>query len=210
MNNSITIFSEKDIVRHYSIGQNRTMFNVYVDADSFPSVLMDIVLRRIVKEYPFILDAVFVSDRVIPRVRETVENHTHSLREEKKDTLDKAELRKIKSRIRYIVVPSGTDSADNMICSLASLPGFALTHDVPLSLRLVGKGLVVLDDRGHIYTKENIRERFSERNFNTELREWGIFSEKTRPLTPGDINAFSSSFDSVINRMKKDRPETVS
>ena len=209
MNYSITIFSEKDIVLILPIGQNNAMFNVYVDADSFPVTLMNIVLKRLVKESPFIGEAVFVSDRVIPSVRETIESHTHLLREENGSTLDKAERRKIKSNIRYIVVPSGTDSADDMIFSIASLPGFAITHDVPLSYRLTTKGLSVIDDRGHIYTEENVRARLSERNINTSLREWGIFSEKTRPLTPGDINTFSASFDSLINQMKKSRPETT-
>ncbi len=209
MNYSITIFSEKDIVLILPIGQNNAMFNVYVDADSFPATLMNIVLKRLVKESRFIGEAVFVSDRVIPSVRETIENHTHLLREENGSTLDKAERRKIRSNIRYIVVPSGTDSADNMIFSIASLPGFAITHDVPLSYRLTTKGLSVIDDRGHIYTEENVRARLSERNINTSLREWGIFSEKTRPLTPGDINTFSASFDSLINQMKKGRPETT-
>lgn len=209
MNYSITIFSEKDIVLILPIGQNNAMFNVYVDADSFPVTLMNIVLKRLVKESPFIGEAVFVSDRVIPSVRETIESHTHLLREENGSTLDKAERRKIKSNIRYIVVPSGTDSADDMIFSIASLPGFAITHDVPLSYRLTTKGLSVIDDRGHIYTEENVRARLSERNINTSLREWGIFSEKTRPLTPGDINTFSASFDSLINQMKKGRPETT-
>ncbi len=209
MNYSITIFSEKDIVLILPIGQNNAMFNVYVDADSFPATLMNIVLKRLVKESQFLGEAVFVSDRVIPSVRETIENHTHLLREENGSTLDKAERRKIRSNIRYIVVPSGTDSADNMIFSIASLPGFAITHDVPLSYRLTTKGLSVIDDRGHIYTEENVRARLSERNINTSLREWGIFSEKTRPLTPGDINTFSASFDSLINQMKKGRPETT-
>ncbi len=185
------------------------MFNIYVDADSFPSSLMNIVLRRLLREYASIGEAVFVSDRVIPLVRETVENHTHHLREEKKDTLDKESLRKVKSNIRYVVVPSGTDSADNTIFELATLPGFAITHDIPLSYRLTTKGLSVIDDRGHIYTNENIKARLSERNINTELREWGVFNEKTRPLTPGDINAFSSSFDLMVNEMKKGRPETT-
>ncbi len=179
------------------------MFNVYVDADSFPRELLSIVLKRLIKESGYITSAVFVSDRVIPLVRETVENHTHALREERKDELDKLELRKIKSNISYIVVPSGQDSADDKIVEIALSPALAITHDVPLSSRLCEKGITVIDDRGHIYTKENVKERLSERNWNTELRECGLESLKTKRMTDRDINAFSSAFDSVINQLKR-------
>lgn len=164
---------------------------------------MNMVLRRLVKESGEIGEAVFVSDRVIPQVREQIENHTHLLREEKKELLPCEELRKIKSNIRYVVVPSSPDGADDELVALSSSPGFAITHDVPLSARLTEKGLVVIDDRGHIYTSENVRERLSERNFNTEMREYGIESGRTKRLTPGDINSFASSFDTLIHDFKK-------
>ena len=180
------------------------MFNVYVDSDSFPRELLSIVLRRLVKEYDYIYEAVFVSDRVIPDVRDTSEALTHTLREKAKEEgiTDKLELRKIKSRIRQIVVSSGMNSADDRIVEIASLPGFCITHDIPLASRLAEKGFSVLDDRGHIYTKDNVGERLSNRNFYTELREMGIQSEKTKRMTGADINAFAASFDSLISAFK--------
>ena len=184
------------------------MFNVYVDADSFPRELLSIVLKRLVKESAFLGEAVFVSDRVIPAVRDTVESHTHALREEAKvkGITDKAELRKIRSRITQEIVASGMNSADDRIVEIASLPGFCITHDIPLSSRLCSLGFSVIDDRGHIYTSDNVGERLSSRNFYTELREMGIQSEKTKRLTTADINAFSSAFDTLVSsfvRMEK-------
>ncbi len=177
------------------------MFNVYIDSDSFPSQLLSIVLKRLVKEHAFIGEAVFVSDRVLPDVRDTVEAHTHALREEAKarGITDRTEIRKIRSRISQTVVPTGANSADDRIVEIASLPGFCITHDVPLSSRLCEKGFCVIDDRGHIYTKENVGERLSSRDFYTRLREWGIQSEKTKRMTASDINAFSASFDSLVS-----------
>jgi len=177
------------------------MFNVYVDADSFPRELLSIVLRRLVKESVSIGEAVFVSDRVIPAVRDTAEAHTHALREEAKEKgiTDKTELRKIRSRISQEVVASGMNSADDRIVEVASLPGFCITHDIPLSSRLCSLGFSVIDDRGHIYTSDNVGERLSSRNFYTELREMGIQSEKTKRLTTADINAFSSAFDTLVS-----------
>lgn len=180
---------------------NTAMFNVYVDADSFPRELLSIVLKRLIKESEHVSRAVFVSDRVVPAVRDTAEAHTHALREEAKKNgiTDKAELRKITSMIVQEIVPSAMNSADDRIVEIASLPGFCITHDVPLSSRLCALGFSVIDDRGHIYTSENIGERLSSRNFYTELRECGIQSEKTKRMTASDINAFASSFDSIVS-----------
>lgn len=175
------------------------MFNIYVDADSFPKELINIVLDRAIKESSYLGEIVFVSDRVIREVRNTSERHTFLLRE----GLEKDERRNIKSNIKYIVVEKGLNSADDKIVEIAKLPSFAITHDIPLALRLVEKGLTVLDDRGNIYTEENIRERKSERDFFTQLRECGLESNINRPINSKTINKFSSSFDSLINSYKK-------
>lgn len=199
--NALISVLQPGVVFIVSSYDNTAMFNIYVDADSFPGELLSIVLRRIVKESSSVGKAVFVSDRVIPAVRDALEAHTHALREEAKGkgVTERTELRKIKSVISEEVVPSGMNSADDRIVEIASLPGFCITHDIPLSSRLCALGFSVIDDRGHIYTKDNVGERLSSRNFFTELREMGIQSEKTKRLTGADINAFSSSFDSLVS-----------
>ena len=180
------------------------MFSIYIDSDSLPKTHRPIVLKRIVKESQYIKECIFASDRLLPDVRDTIEEHTASLRRPFRDTLDKAELRAIKSNISMVVVPSGANSADDYLVEHALLPGFAITHDIPLASRLVEKGLVVLDDRGHEYTKENVRVRLSERNFMTELREIGVNAEKTKSFDSRTINEFSSAFDRVISRYIKE------
>lgn len=179
------------------------MFNIYVDADSFPRELVQIVLKRAVKEYKAIGEIIFVSDRVIAEVRNTSEHHTALLRE---GIVDKEERRKVKSNIKYIVVEQGANSADDKIVEIATLPSFAITHDIPLAFRLVEKGLTVLDDRGNIYTEENIRERKSERDFFTELREYGFESNKTKKIDSKTIKLFSAAFDSTFNKYKESNP----
>ena len=180
------------------------MFNIYIDADSLPKTHRAIVLKRIVKESIYIGECVFASDRELADVRDVREALTASLRLPYKDKLDKSELRKIKTNISMVVVPVGANSADNYLVENSKTPGFAITHDVPLSNRLVDKGIVVLDDRGKVYTKENIRERLSERNFMTSLREMGFESDKSKAFDQRTINEFSSSFDSLFNKYIKE------
>ena len=96
------------------------------------------------------------------------------------------------------------NSADDKLVELSETPGFAITHDIPLASRLIEKGLVVLDDRGHELTKENIRARLSERNFMESLRQNGYVSEKTKSFDQRTINEFASAFDSLFNRFVKE------
>ena len=56
-----------------------------------------------------------------------------------------------------VIVETDSDSADDEIVNLAQeeiLPSL----DIPLIDRLAEKGVLVLDDRGNIFTKENIKE----------------------------------------------------
>ena len=184
------------------------MFSLYIDADSLPKPHRAIILKRLLKESDYIKECVFASDRILSDVRDVIEEHTASLRRPLRDKLEKEELKKIKSNIKMIVVDVGSNSADDYLVENSITPAFAITHDVPLSSRLINKGLVVLDDRGHIYDKSNIRERLSERDFMTELREIGISLEKTKGFDQRILNDFASAFDSVFNKYKKDYPST--
>ena len=179
------------------------MFNIYVDADSLPKSHRTIILRRVLKESDEIGECVFASDRILPDVRDTIEGHTFTLREPLRGILDKSELRKVKSNIRLSVVETGPNSADNYLVENAVIPAFAVTHDIPLASRLVEKGLTVIDDRGNVFTKDNIGQRLSERNFMTELREAGFESDKSKPFDSRTLNAFSNSFDSVFSLFLK-------
>ncbi|MBQ0072540.1 MAG: DUF188 domain-containing protein [Spirochaetales bacterium] len=176
------------------------MFNLYIDADSLPKTHRAIVLKRLLKENDKIGTCIFAADRELPDVKETMQNHTASLRSPYKETLPKEELRKIKTNIQMIVVATGANSADDKLVELAEVPGFAITHDIPLAARLVEKGIVVLDDRGNEMTKENVRERLSVRDFMTELRDYGFQSDKTKPFDNRTLNEFSNAFDRLMFR----------
>lgn len=178
------------------------MLKLYVDADSCPKNLRQIILKAVMRHN---LEAYFVADRNLKDVQVAYQQHTEQLRKQMKehDTVDELELRKIKSSIKSIVVEPGADSADDWIVEHASLPAFAVTHDIPLASRLVAKGLTVLDDRGKTYTQENMASRLSIRNAMTEFREMGIFSERHASFSPKQVKAFSDAFDSLLTSLLK-------
>ncbi|MFA6890998.1 MAG: DUF188 domain-containing protein [Sphaerochaetaceae bacterium] len=174
---------------------------LYVDADSVPVPIRAIILRASSKR---MLPVLFVADRLLKDVRNASEQDTHNLRKEaeKSGELDKSAIRTIKSGIAQVTVPSGMNSADDYLVGHVTVPSIAITHDIPLAYRLVAEGAVVLDDRGNVYTKENVGVRLSERNVNKMFREWGIAEERTRPLSPAQVKAFADALDRTITHMQ--------
>ncbi len=178
------------------------MHTLYVDADSVPIQIRSIILRRVTKEG---LRAIFVANRPLKDVQLAYQQHTAQLRSAARERgeEDAERLRSIRSPIAMVVVSAGLDSADNWIVEHAECGSVAITHDVPLASRLAQKGLVVLDDRGGVYTKENIGERLSMRNLMGELREMGIFSEQHKRMDNRQVKAFSDAFDTVLHTLLK-------
>lgn len=100
--------------------------------------------------------------------------------------------------IRMQVVEPGMDSADTWIVEQVQDGDLCISRDIILAARLVEKGSIVIDDRGAKYTSENMSERLSVRNMMADFRESGIFSEKTKPMSPKDIQSFANMFDKEI------------
>ncbi|MDD3928499.1 MAG: DUF188 domain-containing protein [Sphaerochaeta sp.] len=178
------------------------MLKLYVDADSCPKNLRQIVLKAVMRHS---IPTFFVADRVLKDVQTAYQAHTATLRSEaqKQQGLDERELRSLKSPITMVVVEAGMDSADDWIVQHSEMPCFAITHDVPLASRLVQKGMVVLDDRGKTLTGENMAQRLSLRNAMTEFREMGIFAEKHEPMNGKQVKAFSDAFDTLLTSLLK-------
>ena len=55
------------------------MADLYIDADSLPQKIMEIVVRRILKDK---LEAVFVADRELPYLKDAIAKDTTSRRDE--------------------------------------------------------------------------------------------------------------------------------
>ena len=162
--------------------------SLYIDADSCPKQLRTIILKAVVNRS---VCAVFAADRRLPDVtqaetRNLVDDHGNPL-------------------VRMVVVEKGDDSADDMLVELGREGALAITRDIPLATRLAQLGMVVLDDRGGTYTKETVKERLSMRNLMTELREYGIFAEKTKPMGPREVQLFANALDRELTKMLRGR-----
>ena len=141
-------------------------FRIWIDADSCPRQIREIICRAAIRRE---ITACFVANRQLP------------LPEDPYLTMQ--------------VVGLEEGAADKYLCEQVTASDIAVTRDIPLAHNLVGLGAVVLDDRGKAYTSQNIGERLSMRNFMKHLRDSGLEFEKHAPLSQKEVLAFANAFD---------------
>lgn len=144
---------------------------IYVDADSCPVKVREIVCRAAGRRE---IQSIFVAARTIPLPQSKY--------------------------VSLVEVESGPDAADNEILARVGSKDMVITRDIPLAALLVERGVLVLNDRGDVYTSENIRPRLSERDFMAELRSMGLESMKDRSYGQKELQAFASAFDRELTR----------
>lgn len=142
---------------------------IWVDADACPGAIKDILFRAAERE----------------RVQVTL-------------VANKALRVPPSSYLRLVQVPPGFDVADKRIVELLAPGDLVITADIPLAAAAIDKNAHALNPRGELYTKDNIRERLSMRNFMDELRGSGVTTGGPAALSQRDRQAFANSLDSLL------------
>jgi len=101
------------------------------------------------------------------------------------------------------VCPNRENSADDRLVELSQEGDIVITRDVPLAKRLVEKGASALDDRGRIFTRDNINETLSLRNFTVALAENGLGIERKAGYGKKELKSFADSLDRILTRSIK-------
>ncbi len=142
---------------------------IWVDADACPNVIKEILFRAAERlQIPLIL----VANKL---------------------------LRTPPSRyISSIRVGAGLDVADNEIVRKMESGDLVITGDIPLASEVIGQGGYALNPRGEFYSKENIEERLSMRNFMDELRDAGVNTGGPATLGQKDRQAFANQLDRFL------------
>ncbi|MDD3814326.1 MAG: YaiI/YqxD family protein [Desulfocapsaceae bacterium] len=143
--------------------------HILVDADSCPGIIKDILYRAAERTRT---QMTLVADRPL-----TIPSSSH---------------------IKKIQVQSGLNAADIRIIDLAQPGDLIITDDIPLASAVVGKGALVLSQRGEMLQDENIAERLSARDFMTELRESGINTGGPAPLSQKNRQSFANQLDRLL------------
>ncbi|MDR2375404.1 MAG: DUF188 domain-containing protein [Treponema sp.] len=144
---------------------------IFVDADSCPRVARELVMRAAKRCG---LTVVFVANRSIPGLQG--------------DAIME-------------LCPPEEGAADDRIVELARPGDLVITRDIPLAARLVERDLAVMDDRGNVYTGENIRERLSLRNFIVDLAHKGLGGERSPSYGKKEIRMMANSLDRLLVKL---------
>ena len=107
---------------------------IWIDADSCPTLVRNYVVSYAKK---LEIPVLFVANKPIPA-----------------QTND----------FKMIICPQEKDAADNIIFDQAQHNDLVITRDIILASRLVEKGITTINDRGFSFTKDNIKEKVSERD----------------------------------------------
>jgi uncharacterized protein YaiI (UPF0178 family) len=100
--------------------------------------------------------------------------------------------------IRALQVPAGFDVADNRIAQEVQPGDLVVTADIPLAAQVIERGGFALNPRGEFYTRDNIRERLTMRNFMEELRGSGVDISGPATFNQGDRQAFAAQLDRFL------------
>lgn len=142
---------------------------IYIDADACPKVIKEIIIKAAIRTQRELILVANKPLNVAP----------HAL-------------------IKTVLVPGGFDVADDYIADVVEPHDLVITADIPLADKVIDKHAVALNPRGTLYTKENIKQRLSVRNFNEVLRSTGIQTGGPKIMSKQDIQKFANALDRYL------------
>ena len=147
------------------------MIKVWIDADSFPTLLKNFILEYAEKNY---LEIIFVANKPI-----------------KSD----------KQNFKMILAENTKDSADNIIFENITEKDIAITRDILLAERLVQKNIKTINDRGTYFSKENIKKKVEERNYDFNLAQLGFSGSKEKNYGMQELKKFRECFEKTLKKI---------
>ncbi|MGP8154695.1 MAG: YaiI/YqxD family protein [Smithella sp.] len=147
---------------------------IFVDADAFPNVIKDILIKASLR---LNVPLVFVANKPL-----WLDKHAH---------------------ISIILVPDGPDVADDHIAELVQLGDLVITADIPLADRVITQKAFAMNPRGKLYTEHNIKDRLAMRDLLNELRNNGSITSGPAAYNAKDRLAFANKLDSFLIRQLK-------
>lgn len=104
-----------------------------------------------------------------------------------------------------IICSSEKDAADNYILENAEAFDLVITRDIVFADRLVSKNIAVINDRGTFFTKENIKDLLSDRDFDFALFQAGVVKHAKEGYSKKDFEKFANCFDKVLTKLQNSR-----
>ncbi|MBN2873521.1 MAG: DUF188 domain-containing protein [Spirochaetales bacterium] len=170
---------------------------LWADADSLPREVKDLIGRRAgssTAEFP--IRAIFVANRSIPlppgkNLQAVIVGPAGA----------SAKPSRLASPAgTETTLKTATESADEYILASAKPGDILVTRDIPLATRAVELGILAINDRGALWTRDEVRERLSLRDHMEALRASGLApaSQRSRTFGPKEVKAFADALDKAI------------
>ncbi|HFD32851.1 MAG TPA: YaiI/YqxD family protein [Gammaproteobacteria bacterium] len=144
---------------------------IWVDADACPVVVKEMLYRAAMKRK---IETNFVANQPLRTPRSPF--------------------------LKTLRVGAGFDVADNYIVEQVEPGDLVITADIPLAADVIAKGGHALNPRGTMYTKDNIGQRLSMRNFLEDVRSSGIQTGGPPPIGNADKQAFGNALDRFLTQ----------
>ncbi|MCR4821632.1 MAG: DUF188 domain-containing protein [Treponema sp.] len=107
---------------------------------------------------------------------------------------------KAEESVEMVICQKEKDSADNYIYSHCSENDIVVTRDLLFADRLVKKNITVMNDRGLLFTKDNIGDKLREREFSLNLAGIGLGDNKGNYYGDKELKKFSALFESELQK----------
>jgi uncharacterized protein len=105
--------------------------------------------------------------------------------------------------LRAMQVAKGFDVADNVIVAALEVGDLVITADIPFAAQVIEKGGHALNPRGEFYSRENIKECLSMRDFMESLRASGVETSGPSAMQSSDRHAFAKQLDQFLARIPR-------
>lgn len=147
---------------------------LFIDGDAFPNLLKPIILRAIEKQK---IDTIVIANK---KINIGTSNY-----------------------IKYIIVDTKQDEADDKIVEMLQENDLVITADIPLADRTIQKNAHAIDHRGATYTQDNIKQYLAIRNLMQEIRDSGEMTKGPAPFSQKDAQQFANSFNAFLQKNYK-------
>ncbi len=102
--------------------------------------------------------------------------------------------------VNFVQVSAGMNEADRRIVEMAQPNDLGVTADVPLAADLVEKGVIALNPRGHLYTRDSIAEQLGVRDLLDQMRSAGHETRGPNAYNDKDKQAFANQLDRWLTK----------
>ena len=109
-------------------------------------------------------------------------------------------------RFTLVVVGDRFDAADDWIVERCDRDDIVISGDIPLASRCLQKGAVVLDQRGGMFTEDNIGDALANRELLSHLRNLGTITGGPSPFDARDRSRFLHRLDEAIRTIRRRNP----